>query len=290
MYHHEDSNNHGTYLEDFLSSLDILPNKFRRDLGLLKELDREVYELNKEIIDLENKYLENLMKFKNSTDNQEKQGIIESNQKIKNDLFLLNDRVNKKLSNKTGIAQNFITMIDQFGNKLDNDLGIFENELKGGGDYEAPRGIPPDSEVLEPFTFLLYVVFLMPSLSLSQIAFRITIDPNDQTLILGQVLNYKSESNMYEIIDIDDHQKYTLPESHVLALGQADLMKKISKGENIYALYPDTTIFYPAVIIQAPKRSVLSSESIVTVQFLGDEDEAGFTPNRTVPLKYIVRA
>jgi hypothetical protein len=95
---------------------------------------------------------------------------------------------------------------------------------------------------------------------------------------------------MYEILDIDDRQKYTLPESQVLALGQADVFKKLAKGENIYALYPDTTIFYPAVIVQAPKRSALSSESIVTVQFHGDEDENGQTPNRTVPLKYIVRA
>jgi SAGA-associated factor 29 len=95
---------------------------------------------------------------------------------------------------------------------------------------------------------------------------------------------------MYEILDVDDHQKYTLPESHVLPLGQADLFKKLSKGENIYALYPDTTIFYPATIIQAPKRNALSSESIVTVQFINDEDETGSTPSRTVSLKYIVRA
>jgi SAGA-associated factor 29 len=94
---------------------------------------------------------------------------------------------------------------------------------------------------------------------------------------------------MYEIIDVDDQQKYTLPESQVMALGQADLFKKLAKGESIYALYPDTTIFYPAVIVQAPKRNALSSESIVTVQFFGDEDDLGFTPNRTVPLKYIVR-
>lgn len=124
---------------------------------------------------------------------------------------------------------------------------------------------------------------------LTKVAFRITLDPNDQTLILGQVLSYRSELNMYEILDIDDRQKYTLPESQVLPLGQADVFKKLAKGENIYALYPDTTIFYPAVIIQAPKRNALSSESIVTVQFVGDEDELGSIPNRTVPLKYIVR-
>lgn len=71
----------------------------------------------------------------------------ETNDKLIIDLNQLNDRIQTKLSNKTAIGQNFLTIIDQFGNKLDTDLGQFENELKGAGDYEAPRGLPPDTEV-----------------------------------------------------------------------------------------------------------------------------------------------
>jgi hypothetical protein len=99
--------------------------------------------------------LENLSKYAEASDKTEKQNLIETNQKIFNDLKILQDRCQKKMSNKTAIAQNFIDIIDQFGNKLDSDLISFENELKGAGDYEAPRGIPPDSEVRKysHFTF-----------------------------------------------------------------------------------------------------------------------------------------
>jgi SAGA-associated factor 29 len=107
--------------------------------------------------------------------------------------------------------------------------------------------------------------------------------------VLGQVISYRSELNVYEILDIDDHQRYMLPESQVLALGQADTQKKLSKGETVFALYPDTTIFYPATIIQVPKRSAKKSEAIVTVQIIGDEDADGIAPLLSIPLKYVVR-
>lgn len=121
-------------------------------------------------------------------------------------------------------------------------------------------------------------------------------------MILGEVINYRNDLNAYEIMDIDDKQHYTLPETQVFALDQADGIKRLSKGDTIYALYPDTTIFYPAVIIQIPKRnsaaslggngntlvslgttnSLMSNASnsgnvdpIVTVQFLDDEDSNG---------------
>eukprot|EP01033_Poteriospumella_lacustris_P002878 gene2878-2098_t len=140
-------------------------------------------------------------------------------------------------------------MINQFEHKLDSDLAHFEQDLKMSGDYEAPPGIPPNSEV----------------------AVKLTIDSQDKTLILAQVRLFRSEINSYEIIDVDDQQKYTLPDSQVFELGQADILKKIAKGDHIYALYPDTTIFYPAT-------------------FHGDEDHDGNIPLRSIPLKYVVRA
>lgn len=88
--------------------------------------------------------------FKNSKDSskqQELRSLKEMNVKHEAEIQSLNDRMKKKLSNKTAIAQNFLTIIDQFGNKLDSDLATFETELKGAGDYEAPRGLPADTEV-----------------------------------------------------------------------------------------------------------------------------------------------
>lgn len=97
----------------------------------------------------------------------------------------------------------------------------------------------------------------------------------EKALILAQVLSFRSEINSYEIQDIDDKKVYIIPDSQIFSLGQIDWYKKLSKGDQVFALYPDTTIFYPALIIQAPKRSLVSAESVVVVQFIGDEDATG---------------
>ena len=37
-----------TYLEEFISSVELLPNNIRRDFELVRELDREAFELEKD--------------------------------------------------------------------------------------------------------------------------------------------------------------------------------------------------------------------------------------------------
>jgi hypothetical protein len=41
--------------------------------------------------------------------------------------------------------------------------------------------------------------------------------------------------------------------------------------------------------VQAPRRSAMAAEPMVTVQFVGDADETGQTPHRTVPLRHVMR-
>jgi hypothetical protein len=304
----EDSNS--TYLEDFLQSLENLPNSFRRECELMKELDREVFELSNDIAKIESIILLNVHRLKESsqrsspkksnelsgevtfTKDDEKMDIDttsqrtifspteieqlkQDNEQLLRDRALLCSVAWQKIHDKKAIAKSVIEMINQFEHKLDTDLGHFEQDLKHTGDYEAPSGIPPNSEV----------------------AVKLTIDSQDKTLILAQVQLFRSESNSYEIIDVDDQQKYTLPDSQVFELGQAEALKKFGKGDHVFALYPDTTIFYPATVLSAPKRLSSSSSNTMTadsfslpVQFHGDEDNDGNIPIRSIPLKYIVRA
>eukprot|EP00981_Chlorochromonas_danica_P013108 scaffold5806_cov171-Ochromonas_danica.AAC.6 len=255
--------------------------------------------MSKELSDLESTYLDNLQKITSSSsssstthhDEEEVVNLKQQNLKMRQDITLLTDRSLSKLSEKKAIALNLIRICQQFSQKLDSDLVLFEADLKGVGDYEAPPGIPPETEV----------------------AFSVTAESshgNDGgvaggggggsgggivgTLILGSIIQYRSEIASYDILDVDDKQKYTIPEGQVHLLGQMDLVangnKKLSKGDRIYALYPDTTIFYPALVIQAPRRNALNAEAIVVVQFEGDEDPTtGLVPNRIVQLKYTLR-
>jgi hypothetical protein len=51
----------------------------------------------------------------------------------------------------------------------------------------------------------------------------------------------------------------------------------------IYAIYPDTTSFYPATVVQSPRKT------FVMVNFKDDGDEHGVTHDKAVLLKHVMR-
>lgn len=78
---------------------------------------------------------------------------------------------------------------------------------------------------------------------------------------------------------------FHLPESQVVVLGSVE---KLSRGDIIYAVYPDTTSFYQATVVQAP-RKVAGGGSFVMVNFIDDSDEHGVTHDKAVLLKHVMR-
>lgn len=50
----------GNYLEDFLTSIEMIPNDVRRDFELIRELDRQATELKEQLSKLEQTYLQRL--------------------------------------------------------------------------------------------------------------------------------------------------------------------------------------------------------------------------------------
>lgn len=277
-----------TYLEEFLATLEMIPNAVRRDCELMRELDREVMEIGKELAELEYLYLSNALSIKlkkeeiasapppvvtaptprkrgrastnalemPTVDDEQKlllDELIKKNNQIWSEIKVLKDRAAQRMAEKGALVQNLIALVDQHSTKLDAELTMFAAELKNGGEYEVPKGIAIDSEV----------------------AFYIDLHSSEErSLFMGKVVAHRSEISSYDILDIDDQQKYTLPENQVFALGQADSQRKISKGDVLFALYPDSTSFYAATIIQAPKKSSLIDPT-VQLQFIGDEDVIG---------------
>ncbi|KAJ1432802.1 hypothetical protein B484DRAFT_447573 [Ochromonadaceae sp. CCMP2298] len=57
----------GTYLEEFLLSLEMLPNDIRRDFELMKELDKECMELSRELQQLESGCLRSVLAKRKAT-------------------------------------------------------------------------------------------------------------------------------------------------------------------------------------------------------------------------------
>ena len=68
-------------------------------------------------------------------------------------------------------------------------------------------------------------------------------------------------------------------------LGNVD---KLTRGDVVFAVYPDTTAFYQATVVQAPRKSGGSGGSFVMVNFVDDSDEHGVTHDKAVPLQHIM--
>jgi hypothetical protein len=77
---------------------------------------------------------------------------------------------------------------------------------------------------------------------------------------------------------------FTLPESQVVILSA---FRNLSRGDTVFAVYPDTTSFYQATIVQAPRKAS-GAGSFAMVNFVDDSDEHGITHDKAVLLKHIM--
>ena len=66
---------------------------------------------------------------------------------------------------------------------------------------------------------------------------------------------------------------FILPESQVVILGG---LSTLNRGDTIYAVYPDTTSFYQATVVEMTKK-VQGKDPLVLVHFKDDGDEHGIT-------------
>lgn len=79
---------------------------------------------------------------------------------------------------------------------------------------------------------------------------------------------------------------FTLPESQVILSG----VDKLSRGDTVFAVYPDTTSFYQATVVQAPRKNTGGGGhgAFVLVNFVDDSDEFGITHDKAVPTKHVM--
>ena len=305
----------GTYLDDYIASVESLPNDIRRDFELVRDLDREAIDLTETLTVLEQKYLDRARTRKlagqaiivpspqkitfmscasgtsddsvsmgihaqggmnddsqtgggsSSSSVQDKKGKDHEGARLLDAINAIRERVSKRLSQKNAIVRNMLSQLVKFQSKMNTDLAFFETTLRSCGDFASVGGVLPGMDV--------------------------AIRPNPQApedMILGRIIAYYPDIGFYDVADVDDSKRYHLPEASVTILDMVDNPKRLSKGEIVHAVYPDTTAFYTAIVSQAPRRGQTGMEPTVMVQFQGDADSDGQTPNRTILLKHTFRA
>ena len=107
--------------------------------------------------------------------------------------------------------------------------------------------------------------------------------------ILGNVLDYDSNLQTYEVQDEDDVNR-------VLYLNYTDVKRledsaaHLRRGDAVLAVFPETTSFYRAVVAKNPKQVQHGNGGWdVVCRFEDDEDHTGRAPPRKVPGRFVLR-
>lgn len=144
-------------------------------------LDKESYEANKELVELQKRYLESSQQ--TTTERSAKKQKTESNSnpstpktpkkdiqdKLSSpqlkDMYekiqSMKKYVQSRLTEKVSVVKHLLDNISQYQLKLDQDLHNFEYEIRGTTDYDISKSIPPHSQVSFLPDTLLSITYLL---------------------------------------------------------------------------------------------------------------------------------
>lgn len=270
--------NDETYLEAFVESIANLPHDLRRNLELLKELDKSCASLVDRLKTAEDAYLDRAQEtilgldvpMDESVDpprpvvptTEELTACVEDEEQTEL-IETLRAEALRKVDEKVTIVEQAYEMVDGTVRRLDSDLKKLETLLKSTGEFDALTGPKPNDLA------------------------AIQVNPNSPDWILAKVISYDNETGTYNLSDedVESNKIFHLPESQVVVLGRNT--DRLSRGDVIFAVYPDTTSFYQATVVQAPRKT--GANAFVLVNFQDDGDEHGVTHDKPVLLKHVMR-
>ena len=201
----------------------------------MKELDRDAIEANRELSVAETNFISTYKKRQK----------LSTSELLNIDAMRLLSK--QKQGEKVAVGENLLATIEKYLRKLDADLVVFEAQVRSVGTYESLGADPGTDVAIRPDEY------------------------EENAWILGRVLQFYRETGYYDIVDLDDSSKrYNLSESQVIVLPcDREDLKKLARGDEVLAVYPDTTSFYPATVAQPIKRITGSNEMIGVQVMIG---------------------
>mmetsp|Transcript_26917 Transcript_26917/g.51008 ORF Transcript_26917/g.51008 Transcript_26917/m.51008 type:complete len:282 (-) Transcript_26917:31-876(-) len=264
-----------TILEYVLDGLTPIPPILKRDLSHISALQKTCDTLHSKLTPLETSYLEESLRkikdfpFPKDNDSnvpipttEELESVISSPSTV-SEITSVRSSLLSLSREKVDTAQHILDYVDEYVRGIDEEIKVMEGQLKEEGYFE-----PACASAGSPVALLL-----SPASPLSW--------------ILGCVISYVPETCMYRISDSDPD---VVNKVYNLSKGQVKLLNlkpgEISVGEDVMAVYPDTTSFYPAKVEGVRK---VGGGNVVYVVFKDDQDEMGVTHEKPVLLKHVMK-
>ncbi|KAJ0396611.1 hypothetical protein P43SY_008905 [Pythium insidiosum] len=140
----------GTYLEDFLESMYMLPSEIKRNFDLMRELDKTSHPLMDELKTFHREHLVSARKRvveccsqraaegAAEPDDSELRALVETDETL-DKLKEKHQRVVQKLDEKIAIAAQCYDLVDHHIRRLDQDLEAYAALLKANGEFEDDK-------------------------------------------------------------------------------------------------------------------------------------------------------
>uniref|UniRef100_A0A7R9WSY6 SGF29 C-terminal domain-containing protein n=1 Tax=Craspedostauros australis TaxID=1486917 RepID=A0A7R9WSY6_9STRA len=282
-----------TYLESFVEEISTIPHEIKRNMDLIQSLDRSSNETIQEMMKLQQQYVDDAEKKVlglDVVDNRgirvakRKRGSAKSKATADDNLvvptteelaeYIHNEDMYSRIrechqsaeqyaAEKCAIADQSCALIEDVCDRLDEDLKHLEQVLQRSGDFQVPGAAKPND-----------LAAIQPTAGGSE-------------WILAKVISYDPHTGMYKLSDedVESNKTFSLPQPQVAILGD---LKNLARGDAVFAIYPDTTAFYQATVVQPPGRKSSTGNTFVMVNFLDDEDANGIIHDKAILLQHIM--
>ncbi|KAF9940394.1 SAGA HAT/Core module component [Mortierella alpina] len=115
-----------------------------------------------------------------------------------------------------------------------------------------------------------------------QVAARTPKDKNKvEEWILARVLSYSAEKNKY-LVEDDEADDYGKKMSVIMIVDDQESVSEFPAGHTVLALYPSTTCFYKAMVVQPPSKNKDYATPLYRIKFDDDEGNERTAPPRMV--------
>ena len=114
-----------------------------------------------------------------------------------------------------------------------------------------------------------------------------------QEWIVATVTRYSPTEGVFEIVDADEEAEkhvYRLPQKYIIPLPKTASVRQSTNfpvGTSVLAVYPNTTTFYKAKVVQPARRLPNAEYSEFVLEFEDDGDADG-QAHRAVPFRHVV--
>lgn len=293
-----------------------VPAELQRVLTTINELDRR----NTRLRALVQEKVDACVALPSQNSRGVKQADLEAAKELKKEIEEIHSAMTIVSNEKIRIAQMALELIKGNAATLDSELKLFRKELED-------QGINPEDELdddgygsaaaqmyqqkaqkayqqQQRFAQAQALAAQQPRQPVSSMEVGDLVAANvgvlnqgtgGQEWIVATVTRYSPSDGVFEIVDADEEAEkhvYRLPQKYVIPLPKTASVRHSQNfpvGTSVLAVYPNTTTFYKAKVVQPARRLPNAEYSEFVLEFEDDGDADGDAPaHRAVPFRHVV--